>query len=127
MDSKRILIVDDRKILRQLVECDIKKLHLGYQIVLAKDGTTALAELYRQPFDLMITDYNMPDMTGIELAQKVRQILPDMPIVLMTGQDIIETEAEVRRHHLQFDGYLSKPFSLAQLSRVLQPVKRKLI
>lgn len=124
MNSKRILVVDDSEIISRLVECNIKGLGAGYQVVLAQDGITALAELYKQSFDLMITDYNMPGMTGMELAQKVRQILPDMQIVLMTGQDIIETEAEARRRHLKFDSYLNKPITLAQLSRVLQPVKR---
>lgn len=124
MDSKRILVVDDSEIIRRLLESDIKELQSGYQVVLAKDGITALAELYRQSFDMMITDYNMPGMTGMELTQKVRQFLPDMRIVLMTGQDIIETRAEARHRHLRFDGYLNKPITLAQLSRVLQPVNK---
>ena len=119
MNGKRILVVDDSEIIRRSVECDIKELGSGYQVALANNGITALAELYIESFDLMITDFNMPGMTGMELAQKVRQILPDLRIVLMTGRDIIETEAEAQRLHLEFDGYLNKPFTLAQLSSIV--------
>ena len=123
MNGKRILVVDDSEIIRHLVECTIKEFGSGYQVALANNGVTALAELHKESFDLMMTDFNMPGMTGIELAQKVHQILPDLRIVLMTGRDIIETEAEARRLHLNFDGYLNKSFTLAQLSRIVVPKK----
>ncbi len=120
MNIKRILIVEDDKLMRFSLERDIKKLSPDYQVVFAENGLAALVELRRQSFDMMITDYKMPGMTGMKLAQTVRQILPDMRVVMMSAQDIIEIRNEARQWQLNFDGYLSKPFTLAQLSQVVK-------
>ncbi|MCP4363307.1 MAG: response regulator [Chloroflexi bacterium] len=116
----RILIAEDNENIRLALETSIKKVEPDYQVVSVTDGIAALAALYRQPFDLMLTDYNMPGMTGIELAQKVRPILPDMRIVLMSAQDIIEMRTEARHRNLDLDGYLQKPFTSTQVREVVK-------
>jgi CheY-like chemotaxis protein len=85
----------------------------------ATDGRAALRQLARQPFDLVLTDYQMPGMNGLELAVVVRQILPHTRIVLMTAygegegvQDGIQA--------LDLEGYLKKPFSLKQLRALIE-------
>ena len=123
MSGKRILVVEDNEMIRVAMEEGIKKLKPDYQVVAVIDGVTALAALYKQSFDLMITDYNIPGMTGMDLVSKVQQILPDMRIVMMSAQDIIEIRIEARQRHLNLDGYLQKPFALAQVGAVIKHVE----
>ncbi len=60
---------------------------LGYQVIARMNSIEALADFQHQPeaFDLVITDQTMPDMTGIDLAQSILEIRPDIPIILCTG------------------------------------------
>jgi CheY-like chemotaxis protein len=80
-----ILFVDDEP---ALVDIGKKMLEpLGYEVVTSTDGPEAL-ELFRldpERFDLVITDMTMPSMTGKQLAEKMIQIRPDIPIILVTG------------------------------------------
>jgi len=123
MDNKRILIVDDNKIALLLLEHEIKKLGLGYQVISVGNGYDALARLQARPFDLLVTDYNMPGISGLDLAQAVRRMWPDMFIVLMTVHDIIEIRAKARRRRLNLDAYIGKPVTSTQLEAVFKQLE----
>ena len=123
MTHKQVLIVDDNETTRFLLEYNIKTLMPGCQTILAKDGFAALAQLREHPFDLLITDDNMPGMTGLDLIQAACQIAPEMRIVLLTAQNTIAMQAEAQRRRLHFDGYLNKPFAFAQMSEVIRLVE----
>lgn len=123
MNDWRILIVDDHKTFLLLLTHALKKLGAGYQVVSASDGFTALAQLKQQSFDLMVTDYNMPGMNGLELALAARQMVPNMQIILMSVQDLVEVKAEAQYRQVTLDGYLSKPFTLGQLKEVISPIR----
>lgn len=123
MSGKRILIVDDHKTFLILLTHALKKLGVGYQIVSASDGFTALAHLKQQSFDLMVTDYNMPGMNGLDLAEAARQMVPNIQIILMSVQDLVEVKAEAQHRQVTLDGYLSKPFTLVQLQKVINPIR----
>lgn len=85
--GETVLVVDDDKPLVQL--CEELLAALGYEPVGFDKGCTALAAFRADPqrFDLVLTDEIMPDVTGTELAGAMRDIRPDIPIVLMTGYD----------------------------------------
>lgn len=123
MSGKRILIVDDHKTFLILLTHALKKLGVGYQIVSASDGFAALAHLKQQSFDLIVTDYNMPGMNGLDLAEAARQMVPNIQIILMSVQDLVEVKAEAQHRQVTLDGYLSKPFTLVQLQRVINPIR----
>lgn len=107
MDNKQILIVDDDIGLLYALERGINIYHPNYQVVTANNGIMALKRLRMQSFDLMVTDYKMPDINGLDLAQTTRQISPATHIVLMSGNpDSLRDSA----NRLHLDGYLQKPF-----------------
>src|SRR5690606_20042465 len=90
----QILIVDDEKMVRGVTG---KLLRLkGHTVTEAASGPEALTRLAEQPFDLLVTDLGMPEMSGHELAYRVRQHHPRMPIILLTGH----TDAEDLSEHV---------------------------
>ncbi len=93
--NERILLIDDEE---QIVSMEQQMLeNLGYQVTARTDSEEALREFSQQPqnFDLVITDMTMPHMTGDQLAQKLLNIKPGIPVILCTGfnEDITEEKA----------------------------------
>ncbi len=79
-----LLFVDDDTLIRELMVEGLR--HKGYNVIQAEDGAAALACLATgQTIDLMITDYSMPEMTGIELISHVHPAHPALPLFLLTG------------------------------------------
>jgi CheY-like chemotaxis protein len=119
MDKRRILIVDDDPDLLRLLEDSIGLCCAGCEVVRASDGRAALEQLERQPFDLILTDYQMPGMNGLELAIAVHQTSPGTPVVLVTAHRSADWLQE-RTRSLDLAGYLQKPFSMAHIRELLQ-------
>jgi two-component system response regulator AtoC len=120
--TKRILIVDDDTSLLHMLEDGIEVFCAGWQVECVPDGRTALKQLATQTFDLIMTDYDMPGMNGLELALVMRQTLPHTPIVLMTASG----DGEGLRDEisaLELYSYLQKPFSLRQIQDLLEGTK----
>jgi len=117
---ERVLFVDDEIALIELGERIL--VYLGYQVTTRTSSVEAL-ELFRdQPysFDLVITDYTMPNMTGGELAKHILAIRPEMPIVLCTGFSEVFTEEKAMALGIQ--GYVMKPISIHDLARICRSV-----
>jgi len=79
----RILLVDDNKL--GLVARKTVLEELGYRITTAAEGQEALEQFGRTQFDLIITDYKMPKMNGLDLIKRVREHSADLPIILISG------------------------------------------
>ncbi len=79
----RILLVDDNKL--GVVARKSVLEELGYHVTTAADGEEAIERFARGNFDLVITDYKMPKMDGLEFIKRVRQHSPGMPIILISG------------------------------------------
>jgi DNA-binding NtrC family response regulator len=92
---------------------------LGEQLILTEDPTEVLSILGEQPIALLISDIDMPQMTGLELMTQVRAMFPDVVRMLLTGRTSFESamtainQGEVHR-------YLNKPFEPAELRKVVQ-------
>lgn len=119
MCDKRVLVVDDDETLLFLVQIFTEQLLPGHEIVTVNNSFTALAEMRQQPFDLILTDFDMPQMNGLDLAQAIRHINPDVPIVLMTGGNNFH-RVQPHTATTPLSGFLTKPFSIMQLKRTLQ-------
>ena len=80
---KAILFVDDHEVLARL-SCEILEMQ-GYRAVSAYNASDALEKFDQENFDILVTDFRMEGMNGLELARKVRAKRPDVPIIIVTG------------------------------------------
>lgn len=87
---KNILVVDNNEILCRLA-CDILRTE-GYRAVPALNAAEALRAFEEQEFDLLVTAFQMPGMSGIDLARTVRNRNPDFPVIVMTAFEPVECE-----------------------------------
>jgi CheY-like chemotaxis protein len=90
---KAILFVDDHQVLANL-SCEILKMQ-GYRAVSAYGGEDALRKFEQDQFDVLVTDYRMEGMNGVELARKVHQKNPDIPVIVVTGYGPVEKDKDV--------------------------------
>jgi CheY-like chemotaxis protein len=108
VQGKRILLADDqqgvRSSIKLLLEVD------SHSVVEARNGREALSRFTEGPFDLVITDYAMPEMTGKELAVNIKQSSPDQPILMITAY-----ANELGEGRMAVDAVLHKPFSFQDL------------
>jgi len=106
-----LLIADDDPATRQLMGGFFTE--KGYFVFLAKNGKEALRLLGQEQIDLVITDYQMPEMDGIELVRRINEFLPSLPVILMTGRSFGEGMEHSFLEHLY--GYFFKPVDLMLL------------
>lgn len=118
--GSRILFLDDEFDITALGKALLEK--QGHQVLTLNDSLTALEYLRQAPrdFDLLITDLTMPHMTGLQLADEVGQIRPDLPVVLITGLNDMPTD--VYEKNSQIQGVLRKPFGGNTLRETVQRV-----
>jgi len=90
---KAILFVDDHEVLARL-SCDILEMH-GYRAVSAFDAQDALNKLEKEDFDILVTDFRMEGMNGLELAKQAHQKNPQLPVIIVTGYGPVEAGTEV--------------------------------
>ena len=116
MEAKKILVVDDEQNSREgLTKILIKE---GYEVVSAEDGEVALNEMEKQDFDLVITDLRMPEVTGIDVLEKIREKNPDIGVIIVTAYGEINSYLEAM--NLGAFEYLNKPIKLDELRRVIK-------
>jgi CheY-like chemotaxis protein len=118
MNIKRILVVDDEESILTLLERSLKTLNPDYQIVTVNNGFDALNHLEQTPFDIVITDYHMAEMDGLELLEATRYVNPKTRIIVMTGYDDKILEAETKR--LKAHSFLIKPIQLDKFYQVIR-------
>jgi CheY-like chemotaxis protein len=113
VEPARILVVDDEPAVRRFVTEALRS--SGYDVVGASTGREALAAVYgesRTP-TLLLTDIEMPGMSGVELAARIRADRPRIRVILMTGREASAVRARERAGLVE--GVLLKPFGLAEL------------
>jgi CheY-like chemotaxis protein len=119
MSNKRVLVVDDDPDLLFLVAHGVKSLAPDYQVNTAADGIAALAQVQQQKFDLIVTDYTMPGITGLELIEKVQQLSPETGCILMTAHhDTNRIRNQIG--DLKLSGFIGKPFTMPDLLEVVR-------
>lgn len=107
----RILLADDDNALRRVVQFKLRQ--KGYDVVAVPDGREAEKILQKENFDLLITDMKMPNMDGIELLERSRQMHPDLEVIMITAY--AEIPQAVRAVKSGAADYLTKPFDDDQL------------
>jgi two-component system chemotaxis response regulator CheY len=111
----KILVVDDFSTMRRIVKNILRQ--LGYNNVIeADDGTTALAKLKAEPVDFVVTDWNMPKMTGLELLKEIRadEQMKDIPVLMVTAEALQENIVAAIKAGV--NNYIVKPFDAKTMS-----------
>jgi two-component system chemotaxis response regulator CheY len=119
--NKRFLVVDDFAPMREIVRKVLQE--MGYEhIQEANDGATALPLLQAQPFDMLITDWNMPKLPGIELLRAVRKEpkLAALPVLMVTAE--VKREQIIAATQAGVNGYIIKPFTSRALADKVQKI-----
>ncbi|QDK45115.1 MULTISPECIES: sigma-54 dependent transcriptional regulator [unclassified Bdellovibrio] len=116
----RILVVDDEESIREFLEIMLKK--EGYEITLAEDGQKAKDLLTKKSFDMIISDLQMPHVTGIELLKHVKESYPDTVFMLITAFGTTETAVEAMK--MGAYDYLTKPFKIDEVRLNIQNALR---
>jgi two-component system chemotaxis response regulator CheY len=120
--AKRILAVDDSATMRQLVKMTLTP--AGYEVVEAQNGYEGLQKATAETFDMVLSDINMPLMTGLELLLNLRK-LPQYkftPIVLLTTESLLTKKEEGKAAGAT--GWIVKPFEPEKLLAVVTKVLR---
>ncbi len=117
-NEKWILIVDDEDAILSVLQKSLSKLGDEYHVVTAPDGYAALEELKKHSFDLVVTDYKMAGMNGMELLGRIREEQPDTRVILMTAYGSVSVEAEAKR--LEVYRYLSKPLEIDTFRQIVK-------
>jgi PAS domain S-box-containing protein len=118
MDRDPILIVEDnpatRKVFRLALQTE------GYAVMEAADGSTALRVAAERPFSLVLLDCRLPDLTGVEVVRRLRAVVPDLPVVAVTGW------AQADEASMLSAGFMDILVKPVEPSRLLETVRRRI-
>ena len=120
MGAKRILIIEDDAFCREAMEHLLQS--LGYETHSCSCGKEAVARLAEEVFDIIITDFQMPGMDGLELIEKAREMDPTLALILVTGVPPEDLGDRLKKSKL--DAFLSKPLDWQELSLLLESLCR---
>ncbi len=109
--KSRILVVDDEESIREFLEIMLKK--EGYEVSTAEDGQKAKEVLQKKSFDMVISDLQMPHVTGIELLKHVKDSYPETVFMLITAFGTTETAVEAMK--MGAYDYVTKPFKIDEV------------
>jgi two-component system, chemotaxis family, chemotaxis protein CheY len=123
--NMKILVVDDFSTMRRIVRNLLKELGFA-NVQEAEDGVEALARLRNEKFEFVVSDWNMPNMTGIELLRAIRADagLKHLPVLMVTAE--AKRENIIEAAHAGASGYVVKPFTAATLDEKLKKIFDKM-
>ena len=115
--TERILIVDDDRIIGGLLRDYLGS--LGYEVLCLESARDAIPQIEAESFDIVITDYDMPDMDGLELTRVIKKINPTLPVIGISASCHERRFIDAGAVH-----FVSKPFRLRQLQDVIKTYLR---
>ncbi|MBM4084430.1 MAG: sigma-54-dependent Fis family transcriptional regulator, partial [Planctomycetes bacterium] len=116
MPDAKILVVDDERDQCAMLE-RILKLE-GYQVASATSGQEAVAALEAKPFDVVLSDLRMPDLSGVQVFEQARARSPEIVFIILTAYGTVESAVEAMKGGI-YD-YIEKPINADKLVRVIQ-------
>ncbi|MCA1011217.1 response regulator [Halobacillus halophilus] len=117
--NKRILVADDEEVLRMLISDTLED--EGYIIKEAENGKAAWEILQLETLDLVILDYMMPGLNGIEVAEKINQGCKNRPPIIMLTAKTQESDVEMSKNAgIQY--FMGKPFSPIELIQLVEEI-----
>ncbi|TNC98377.1 MAG: two-component system, chemotaxis family, response regulator CheY [Gallionellaceae bacterium] len=121
IENTKFLVVDDFSTMRRIVRNLLKELGFA-NVQEAEDGVDALSKLRSDQFDFVVSDWNMPNMTGIELLRAIRgdASLKHLPVLMVTAE--AKKENIIEAAQAGASGYVVKPFTAATLDEKLKKI-----
>jgi DNA-binding NtrC family response regulator len=107
----RILVVDDESLMREFISESL--LSHGYEVDCAENGARAIDLLCGEPYDVILTDYKMPKVTGMDVLKKARERMPDAKVIIITAYGTVENAVEAMK--LGAYDYITKPFGVDEI------------
>jgi len=114
--SDKILVVDDEPSNRKILEQELK--HNGYAVEVAKDGSEALKKVESSPPDLVILDYMMPSLSGLDVLKELRKREDDIPVVMITAYGTVDRAVEAMKEGA-YD-FITRPFEPDHIALVVK-------
>ena len=111
---KRILLVDDQKELRALLS-QFFSLN-GYEVESVEDGELAIALIRKKQYDLVVADFKMPKMNGLDLTRRLKLYYPSLSILIMSGSGV----GEVFFREAGADAFVTKPLDLSSMRSLVE-------
>jgi len=118
VENKIVLFVDDDKVVLEVGSLMLQK--LGYMVLTANKGQTAIDILKKNKVAFVILDLRMPDMNGVEIYPRLKNIQPNVKVLLASGY--MGDQSEKGLSIVGFDGFLQKPFDFKQLSEKIKNI-----
>ncbi len=117
----RVLVVDDEPALAELVALALR--YEGWAVETAGDGRTAVGKAREMRPDVVVLDLMLPDMTGLEVLDRLRSVLPELPVLMLTAKDSVEDR--IAGLTAGGDDYVTKPFSIEEVVLRLRALLRR--
>ena len=119
-DKQRIFIVEDERRIARFLQIELE--HEGFDTATESNGKRAFERIVQENYDLVLLDVMLPEMDGITICRKVRE-LSDVPIIMLTAKDDIEDK--VNGLDVGADDYMTKPFAVPELLARIRVALRK--
>ena len=107
---KKIMIVEDERRIARFLQMELE--HEGFETESEENGRRAYERIVQEQYDLVLLDIMLPDMDGLEVCRRVREI-SDVPIIMLTAKD--DVEDKVNGLDIGADDYITKPFAIQEL------------
>lgn len=120
MGKDRIFIVEDEHRIARFLQIELE--HEGYDTAIEENGLRAFERIAQEDYDLVLLDIMLPDMDGMTICRKVREI-SNIPIIMLTARD--DVEDKVHGLDLGADDYITKPFAIQELLARVRNALRK--
>ncbi len=116
----KILVVDDEHLILYSLSASLRR--DGSDVTAVANGTDALSEIRRAPYDICFLDVNLPDANGLDLLKTVREISPATRVIIMTAIDL--NEGQMRFLHSNECHFLPKPFNLEDVRSIVDNIAK---
>jgi two-component system chemotaxis response regulator CheY len=122
-ETRKVIVVDDSSVMRQIIKNNLKQLGFNLANLLdAEDGEEALQRINADGVDLVISDWNMPKMTGIDFLKAIRSdgALKELPFLMVTSE--ADKEKIMEAVQAGVNQYIVKPFNASQLEEKIKEI-----
>ena len=121
-EGKKVLVVDDSAVMRQIIKKNLKELGFS-ELSEAENGAAGLKKASEEPVDLIVSDWNMPNMTGLEFLKAVRAdaSLKGIAFIMVTSE--ADKEKIMEAVQAGVNQYIVKPFNAMQLEEKIKTIK----